>query len=280
MSGAAFAEAQDARQAESQAAFEAAGKVARPGPTSVDISNQARLSLPDRYVFVPQPEAGRVLRAMGSNGGSSDVGIIFPRGEQLEWFATLRFEPSGYVKDEEARSWDADALLKNLSEGVEAGNEERQSRGFAAWEVRGWVEKPAYDEANRRLVWSALIADKGRQGGSVNYNTYVLGREGYVSLNLVTDQMSIERFKEDARTLLTAIAFEPGKRYTDFNAATDHVAEFGIAALIGGIAAKKLGLLAIAGVFLLKIWKLAALAVVGSAAAARKFFSGGEKKQA
>ncbi len=265
---------EESRQIEAKAAFAAADKVARTGPTVVAIGEQAKLALPEHYIFVPQPEAGRVLRALGGDGGD-DTGIILPDAE-APWFATLRFEKSGYVKDEEAKSWDADALLQNLREGVEQGNEDRLARGFGAWEVKGWVEQPAYDAVNRRLVWAALITDKGQQDGSVNYNTYVLGRDGYVSLNLVSPRDLIATYKSDARALLAAIAFEPGKRYSDFNASTDHVAEFGIAALIGGVAAKKLGLLAMAGVFLLKMWKLAALAVVGAVAGLRRIFGGGK----
>ena len=49
---------------------------------------------------------------------------------------------------------------------------------------------------------------------------------------------------EHARELLAALSFNEGKRYTDFNAATDRMAEYGLAALVGGMAAKKLGLLA------------------------------------
>ncbi|MBL8460249.1 MAG: hypothetical protein JNM92_12860 [Zoogloea sp.] len=39
---------------------------------------------------------------------------------------------------------------------------------------------------------------------------------------------------------------------------------------MGGIAAKKLGLLATLGVFLAKFWKIGALALVGLGAAARR----------
>jgi uncharacterized membrane-anchored protein len=50
----------------------------------------------------------------------------------------------------------------------------------------------------------------------------------------------------------------------------------GIAALIGAVAVKKLGLLAVLGVFLLKAWKLTAIAVIGIGAAIRRFFRRGD----
>ena len=77
--------------------------------------------------------------------------------------------------------------------------------------------------------------------------------------------------------MLSALNFSEGKRYADFNESTDHVAEYGLAALVLGVGAKKLGLLAMAGVFLAKFAKLGFLALLGIGAVARKFF-GGKKK--
>jgi uncharacterized membrane-anchored protein len=122
-------------------------------------------------------------------------------------------------------------------------------------------------------VWSAALQSRSDQDGTdegVNFNTYVLGREGYFSMNLVTSPASIEQEKPAARELLAALDFNEGKRYADFNERTDKVAEYGLAALVGGIAAKKLGLLATLGVFLAKFWKIGALALVGLGAGARR----------
>jgi uncharacterized membrane-anchored protein len=262
-------------EAERKAAFEAANKVSKAGPDSIILTDQAKLALPKGYIFVPQPEAGQVMRANGNTPSSHLLGLIFPNGTGRHWWAKIEFTSSGYVKDEEAKDWDADALLKNLQESTEAGNEDRVERGFTPIEVTGWVERPAYDAATHRLVWSAKVRDKGDENdvGSINYNTYALGRDGYFSLDLITDPADIAADKTYAKELLGAIAFVDGKKYTDFIATTDHVAEFGIAALVGGVAAKKLGLLAVIGVFLLKAWKLALLGLVVVGAAARKLIS-------
>jgi uncharacterized membrane-anchored protein len=134
--------------------------------------------------------------------------------------------------------------------------------------VKGWIQPPAYNADNHRLVWSIRLTDRGAAAGDpaiVNYNTYALGRDGYFELNLMTDEARVETEKTYAHTLLAALEYNQGKRYEDFNAGTDHVAEYGIAALIAGVAAKKLGLLAVIGVFLAKFAKiiLVALAVAG-----------------
>lgn len=70
-----------------------------------------------------------------------------------------------------------------------------------------------------------------------------------------------------AQQLLADIEFNQGERYADYNAATDKVAEYGLAALVGGVAAKKLGLLAVIGAFLAKAGKfliIGAVAVGGA----------------
>jgi uncharacterized membrane-anchored protein len=89
---------------------------------------------------------------------------------------------------------------------------------------------------------------------------------------------SVEKEKPVAHQLLAALDYNDGKRYTQFDSATDHVAEFGLAALIGGIAAKKLGLFALIAAFLVKFAKVIGVAVIALIAVARKFM--GRKKDA
>ena len=62
-------------------------------------------------------------------------------------------------------------------------------------------------------------------------------------------------------------AYNDGKRYAQYDATTDKAAAYGLAALVGGVAAKKLGLLAVAAAFFAKFFKLilVGLAVAGGA---------------
>ena len=265
------------RQRELTAAIEAAFKVAVTGPAGIRLGQQGKMALPAGYRFIPIVEAQRVMRAFGNRTGPSFVGLIVSGGDE-GWLVVIDFNKAGYVKDDDAKSWKADELLQQLKDGTEEANADRRERGFREIEVAGWVEPPAYDERTRRLVWSALVRGKGQSAGgaeSVNYNTYALGREGFYQLNLITGSDRIEGEKKHARTLLAALAFDEGKRYEDFNPATDKVAEYGLAALIAGAAAKKLGLFAAIGVFLLKFWKIALFAVAGLAALVPKLFRRG-----
>lgn len=260
------------------AAWKAAGEAMQPGPTTITLRDQAQITLPEGYAFVPPKEGAALMSMMGNQTDSNFLGLIFPQSD-AEWFVAVDFDPAGYIKDDDAKEWDADELLENLKDGTEAANEHREQMGVTPIEVTRWIEKPSYDAGTHRLVWSAEIKDKGSSGedAGVNYNTYVLGREGYVSLNLITSVAEVEAHKPAAHELLAAVNFNDGKRYSDFNASTDKVATYGLAALVGGIAAKKLGLLATLGVVLAKFGKLLIVGVVALGAGVMKFIKG--KKQ-
>lgn len=240
-------------------------RVAVPGPATIPLGKKASIQLPKNYVYFPAKESSVFMTELGNYVDDENFyGLIFHK--DIDGFISIDYDNSGYIKDDDAKDWDADELLKSLREGTKEGNKDRVKKGIPAIEVIGWVEKPGYDAATHRLIWSAALKDIGsnvpvnEQG--VNYNTYLLGREGYFELNLITDRGSVEKAKPLTKTLLNAVNFNEGQRYSDYNAKTDKLAEYGLAALIGGIAAKKIGLLAMIGITLLKFWKIAAIAVV------------------
>jgi uncharacterized membrane-anchored protein len=261
-----------------EAAWKAAGEAMQPGPATITLRDQAQINLPEGYSFIPPKEGAVLMSTMGNQTDENFLGLIFPQSE-AEWFVTVDFDPAGYIKDDDAKDWDADELLQNLKDGTEAANEHRESIGVTPIEVTRWIEKPTYEASTHRLVWSAEIKDKGSSGedAGINYNTYVLGRDGYVSLNLVTSVAEVEAHKPAAQELLAAVNFNEGKRYGDFNASTDKVAAYGLAALVGGLAAKKLGLLATLGVLAVKFGKVIFIGVAALGAGVAKFFKG--KKQ-
>ncbi len=244
-------------QAEQDAAWEAARKVVQRGPVDIPLIDQGTLSLPEGYAFVPKQESARLLRASGNSASPTLIGLVFPLSDE-QWSASIDYTEEGYIRDDDAKDWDADELLASLKDGTEADNQDRITRGFPPLAVTGWIEVPQYDAATHRLVWSAKVVetDNPQDQGTANYKTYALGREGYFGLNLVTSTATIEGDKKYARELLGAISYTPGKRYADFTEGTDRVAEYGLAALVAGVAAKKLGLIAIAGAFILKFAKV------------------------
>jgi uncharacterized membrane-anchored protein len=263
------------REREFKAAAEAAKAAGIAGPSDVTLADQAVLKLPAGMVYVPQPAAGRLMEAMGNSRDPQLLGLV--RGGD-GWVILVAYEASGYVKDDDAKNWNVDDLFKSLKDGTEEGNKRRKEMGFPPLEIVGWVQKPNYDATSHRLVWSMAARNPGESEAdqSVNYNTYALGREGYVTLNLITARATVDQDKPAAHTLLSALQFKDGKRYEDFNSSTDKMAEYGLAALVAGVAAKKLGLIAVILAFAAKFAKVLLLAGAGVAAVVAKFFRRGK----
>lgn len=278
---AASGDSTSAAESEMRGAIAAVQAAKQQGPVEVAVRDQAQLHLPAGYMWIPTAAASQLMTAMGNRVGEGFVGAIFPEGE-APWFAIVNVVKEGYIKDDDAKDWNADDLLKSLREGTEAANEERAKRGIPGISVSGWAQPPHYDASSHRLVWSALTVEKGAASGSqgVNYNTYALGRDGYISVNLVTDAKAIDTYKPDALKLLAALQYNDGKRYADFNGSTDKVAAYGLAALVAGVAAKKLGLFALLLAFAAKFAKVGILAAAGVIWGAAKLFKKSPKPYA
>ncbi|SIT26395.1 DUF2167 domain-containing protein [Achromobacter sp. MFA1 R4] len=257
-------------QQEIELATKAAFAAALQGPTDVTLGDQATLKLPQSMFFVPRTQAERLMQAYGNGKDPSLLGVVMPKSDDEDWVVTVNFDKAGYIKDDDARNWNVGELLDSLREGTEASNEERRKRGFPELTVDGWVEAPKYDSATQRLVWSvaAKHKDAGAQDdATVNYNTYALGRDGYITLDLITEKGNVPTDKAAVLALLDNLKYVEGKRYADFDASSDKVAEYGLAALVAGVAAKKLGLFAVIAAFLAKFAKagILAAAVLGGA---------------
>jgi uncharacterized membrane-anchored protein len=264
------------RKAELAAAWQAASNAGSGGPSDIALIDQASLKLPADYFFVPKAEALRVLRGLGNViNDSTLVGIVVGTRRNDQWLVVISYVKEGYIKDDDAKHWNADELLNNLRDGVEQANKDRIARGFPEFQVIGWVEPPGYDAGTHRLVWSLLGKHKDEPEtaeNSVNYNTYALGREGYFSLNLLSGSQRIASEKAVAHELLAGLSYDAGKRYEDFSATTDRIAEYGLMALVGGIAVKKLGLLALLAGLVLKFAKVIIIGAAVLGAGVMKFF--------
>jgi uncharacterized membrane-anchored protein len=275
-SGTPHAANRDEPAADDYAAFLA--RDGKPGPVHIALRDQAVLNLPQGYSFIPEVPAKKFMKQLGNDTDSDFLGIVLPAKED-SWFTFLEFIPSGYIKDDDAKNWDLDALLQNAKNSTQKENEERRKQGIPELEVLGWVEKPHYEGANHRLVWSISARNKGSTAtGSniINYRMLMLGRQGYIAMVMVTDLNSIEAQKPIANLLLSGLSFDAGKRYVDFNATTDRVAEYGLAALIGGIVVHKLGFFALFAALAVKFAKLIGIFVIGAIAAIRKWFGRGK----
>jgi len=260
----------DAIRSEFSAALRDAQATQKSGPAIVPLLDEATLQIPADYVFVPMPAAARLLKAMGNRVDPHLVGVVFP-GHDENWLMVVQFEKTGFIREDDARQWNVDDLLRSVREGTERGNELRREQGLPEIEITGWVEKPRYDTGNHRLVWAVAAHDSGSNekdtAQGVNYNTYMLGRDGYFKFNLVTDLKDLSGQQAAADEVTASLHYLDGKRYQDFDPASDPVADFSIAALVAGIAVKKLGfpavLAAVVAKFSIAIGAAAVLVLAG-----------------
>ncbi|CAB3656160.1 hypothetical protein LMG1866_00317 [Achromobacter ruhlandii] len=246
------------------------------------LGDQAVVHLPESMFFVPRLQADRLMAAYGNGKDPSLLGVVMPKSDDDDWVITVNFDKAGYIKDDDAKNWNVNELLDSLRDGTEESNVERKKRGFPELVMDGWVEAPKYDSNTQRLVWSVAVKHKGEAANdnpTVNYNTYALGRDGYITLDLITQKNLVPKDKTAVLTLLDNLKYVEGKRYADFNSSTDKVAEYGLAALVAGVAAKKLGLFAVIAAFLAKFAKVGILAAAALGGGLWKRFRGKKAEQ-
>jgi uncharacterized membrane-anchored protein len=257
------------------------GDVALPAANAV-------LHLGKDFYYLPPDEARKVIvDGWGNPPRVADnvLGIVFPTGKTFlddTWGAAITYEGSGYVTDKDAQTADYDALLKQLQSGEDEINAKRREEGYPAQHLVGWAQPPSYDAASHSVVWAQNIAFDGQSDNSLNYDVRMLGRKGVLSLNMITAMSKLAETGADAQKLARSADFTPGARYADFKAGDD-TAGYGIAGLVaaglGVVAVKKLGLLALLLVFLKKGLVLIVAAFAALGARFRKLFGIGKKDE-
>jgi len=238
------------------------------GPSTVTAQGNAKLTIPDQYVYLDARNTSKFLELQHNLGNGREV-MLAPR--DLHWQAYLEFADEGYVKDDE--KIDAAALLKTLKENTERANAERQRRGWGALHLVDWATPPVYNTTAKRLEWATIL--ESQDGRAVNFSTKILGRRGYTSVIMVTDPANLSAAEGSLDNVLTGYAFNPGETYADWRSG-DKVAEYGLAALIvGGVAAvaAKKGLFSVLAGFLAVAWKFIAAAAVAAVAWLRRLFT-------
>jgi uncharacterized membrane-anchored protein len=224
--------------------------VATIGPGDIELGHDLHLALPEGFAFFEREQASEILESMGNFGNDDVLGMIVSVDESKGYFVVIEYFDPGWVDDKE--SLDADEILSALREGQRVANQERKARGFQALTLDGWAENPRYERALHHLVWAIRVSDS--EGASINVSTRILGRRGFVSLDLVTDPATLDEDKADITALLSATTFAPGARYEDYDSETDKSSGLGIGALIaGGAIATKVGIFAKIGKFFLVI---------------------------
>src|SRR5215472_11564110 len=239
----------------------------------------ATLHVPDGFRFLNGPDAQTVLVKLWGNPPDSaePLGMLMADGvsplDNNSWAVVMTYEADGYVSDKDAAKIDYTELLTQMQKGVASANEERQKAGYEPVHLIGWAKAPRYDSQTHKLYWAKELKFGSQPDNTLNYNIRMLGRGGVLVLNGVAAMAQLSEIEEATPKILTAIDFNPGHRYADFNPKSDKIAEYGLAALVAGTAtaaALKLGFFKALWVVILAAKKFIIIGVVAIAAAIRK----------
>jgi uncharacterized membrane-anchored protein len=247
------AKAQDAKPAAGDPAAEAADDPATApaestlpphivGPKLVDLGHNTEIDLPEGMILLERTEAQKLLRDMG-NSPENTVAIVVKLDS--DWLIDIDYDDAGYIDDSDAADLDAGELLESYREGTRQQNATRKSLGKLEMVIDGWSERPRYERAQRHLVWG--IAGHDVESKVVNFFTRILGRNGFLSVNLIAAPEQLEASKKEALAILQATRFKPGSTYAD-HTSSDKSSGIGLRGLVlggAGVAvASKLGFLA------------------------------------
>jgi uncharacterized membrane-anchored protein len=212
------------------------------GPKLVDLGHQIELQLPEGMILFERKEAQDLLRK-GGNDVENVLGAIVKDGDG-EWSVIIEYADVGYVTDGDADELDAGQLLESYREGTRQQNLTRARMGVPELFVDGWSETPRYDRLKRHLMWGLNTHDTDGKG--VNFFTRILGRGGFISLNLIDSPETLAQSKVEAAVITQNISYRAGARYEDYREG-DKSSGMGLQALVVGGAglavAKKTGIL-------------------------------------
>ena len=237
----------------------------------------ATLNVPTNFNYLNQRDAETVLVRLWRNPPSTDtLGLLMPAGKTpLDkdcWVVTISYAEDGYVKDADAGKINYDKLLKQMQEATWENNKTRTTKGYPAIELVGWAAPPHYDAAAHKLYWAKELKFGHDTEDTLNYDIRILGRRGVLVLNGVASMSQLGEIEKQTPEILSMVDFSGGSRYADFDPKVDKVATYGIAALVAGGIAAKLGFFKLIWVFLLAAKKFLIIAFVAVAAWFRKIF--------
>jgi uncharacterized membrane-anchored protein len=236
------------------------------GPTSKELGDEAKIKVPDGYVFADGDNTRTFMETLGNPASNMEVGCLAP--EHLQWFLVFEFNPVGYVPDDEKDTLDEDGLLESIIASTEKSNKIRERRGISPIDVQGWHTTPRYDSQTHNLEWAIKAVSDGE--ALINHNTRILGRNGVMEVTFVGEHYDLSTKLASAKRALNGFQFVQGNRYEEYIKG-DKLATYGLGALIaGGTAAVALK----SGLFRW-LWKIILVAVLGAGAFFKKLFNRG-----
>ena len=182
----------------------------RQSGTAVDVADgRVRIDVSSDFDFLDGADAARLFIAMGNSPELANAleGAIVPAGVNPfyigGWAASIEFDAVGRVEEDDSALSFPEVLY---------GLRDRQSRWGV--EVLDWVEPPYYERTNHTLYGAFELASP--QGNVVNYQMYMLGRDGVLIVNIVAPMEDADLVRSAAPRLRDLFYYNEGNRYEDY----------------------------------------------------------------
>jgi uncharacterized membrane-anchored protein len=180
------------------------------GPSEIQLGTEASLRLPRGFLWADPEETRRFLEASGNPPSGHELAIIGPL--DVAWFAVFSFDgydTMGFVKNKVPG---VPAIVEALRRGNEEANAERGKQGQTTLELVDWAARPHFDPVSKNLEWSLHTVESGGRKVA-NFFTFYLGRNGVMSVELVTNPKDLPRDRDLLKGLLRGFRFQPGRAH-------------------------------------------------------------------
>ena len=208
------------------------------GPATVDLGGVAKLTVPAGFVFTG-PAGAQAWDELNGTPPQGNLGVFAPafdpgRGEGPPYYINFKYDPIGYVKDDDSAALGgsgAETILTAIRDATEAANVERRRRGWPALAVEGWRRPPAYALAKHTLTWATDVG--GPSGSFVNHDGRLLGRHGVMMVTMVAPADRYAAALPVYQAAAGGVGFVPGEAHGDVRGG-DPAARYSLAGLIAG----------------------------------------------
>ena len=280
------ARAQDNQLSDAQVKQLAQGLHYQQGQVKIK-DDLATFNVPTNFNFLGPQDAKTVLVKFWGNPPAQvddTLGLLMPANvtplDSDCWAVVISYDNDGYVKDNDAGKINYDDLLKKMQAATRDNNKAREEKGYPPVQLIGWATPPRYDAATHKLYWAKELKIDGSDENSLNYDVRILGRRGVLVLTAVAGMTQLPEIEKQTPAILGMVDFNQGNRYADFDPKVDKVATYGIAALVAGGIAAKLGLFSglfkVVLAFLVAAKKLIIVCAVAIAAFFKRLFGRGK----
>lgn len=266
--------AEDIKKAIESLTYQTGTIIIKDPSTSKDL---ATISTGNSLQYLNPRDTKTVLETLWGNPPRDlSLGMIVSQGfqpvgmEDHHYAIEITYSEDGYIDDKDAKDINFDELLQEMKSDTKSNNSERIKQGYEPVELIGWAQAPFYDSESKKLYWAKELKFGDGEMHILNYNIRILGRKGYLNLNIIADMDDLGFVNEQLKTILEAVEFKPEFHYSSYDPSIDKLASYGIGALVAGKVLSKAGFF----VVLMKFWKVIAASLAALFIGLKKKFLG------